>query len=319
MPLFRRQRSNDPRPAAPGPATDPAAGDADARQLLDDALAGRWPEVQSRLEAAGPMDREFFIDVVSDLPGRPGWLDEWVQSRPDSPVALLVRGAHGVRWAWAARGGGRASTVAEDAWEVFFDRLQAAERDLLAAARRDPADPTPWTNLLISGRGLQISLEETTQRFEKAIERERWLPYAHDQMLQKVCAKWSGSSEMMFLFARDTSAEAPEGASVHKIVPLAHLEEWLERSGPPEYFRDRSVQAELVEAADRSVFSGRFGTEKQSMYALQTFAMAFHLAGDRDRAAQLFSRIGDVAVEFPWYYLGDPAAAFSRARAAAEG
>lgn len=330
MPLFRRDRPGDASTTATstataatrgpaGPSVDPAAGDAEGRRLWRDLTAGHWQPVHELLEAAGPFDREFLVDVAAEVPGRPEWLDVWVHERPGSSIPLLVRGAHGVRWAWRARGGGMADTVDARAWDVFFGRLNAAERDLLEAARLAPADPVPWTSLVTSGRGLQISLEELCLRFDQATARERWLPYAHDQMLQGLCAKWAGTSELMFHFASDTTAEAPEGASVHKVVAVAHLEEWLYVGHPSGYFRDPSVVGELVAAADRSVFSPLFGAEKQAASARHAFALVFHLAGDHARAGRLFAGIGDAIADFPWSYLGDPVAAFTRARAAAAG
>ena len=323
MSLFRRDRTGrspaaTESPAPPGRrlAVDPAAGDPDGRRLWRYLADGHWAAAEEVLAAAGPLDREFRVDVATEKPGRPEWLDAWVHERPGSSLPLLVRGAHGVRWAWAARGGAAAGDVDPRAWDVFFGRLNAAERDLLEAARLAPQDPVPWTSLVISGRGLQISLEEICLRFDQATARERWLPYAHDQMLQALCAKWFGSSDLMFHFASDTTAEAPEGSSVHKVVALAHLEEWLYDGHPAGYFQDPPVVAELAAAADRSVFSPRFVPGKQAAYARHAFALVFHLAGDRDRARRLFADIGDVVVEFPWYYLGDPVKAFTRARAA---
>jgi hypothetical protein len=324
MPLFRRDRPGhreaatevSPARRSVGPAVDEAVGDEDGRRLVGHLRAGRWQDAHDVLESAGPFDREFLVDVAADLDGRrPEWLDVWVHERPSSPIPLLFRGAHGVRWAWQARGGGHADQVDPRAWDVFFGRLNAAERDLLEAARMGPEDPVPWCNLLISGRGLQISLEELCLRFEQATARERWLPYAHDQMLQGLCAKWFGTSDMMFHFARDTTEEAPEGASVHKVVALAHIEEWLYTGHPHGYFTDPTTTDEINAAADRSVFSPAFGGEKQSVHARHVFAMAFHLTGDRDRARTLFAQLGDVVAEFPWYYLGDPVEAFKKARA----
>lgn len=326
MPLFRRDRPGRSATATaapgtrtqPGPAVDPAAGDEDARRLLTDLRAGNWQVAHQVLGAARPFDREFLVDAaVHDLDGRPEWLDTWVAERPSSHIPLLVRGAHGVGWAWQARGGGRADDVHPDAWGVFFDRLNGAERDLLDAARMAPEDPVPWSNLLISGRGLQINLEELCLRFDQGTARERWLPYLHDQMLQGLCAKWAGSSDLMFHFARETTGEAPEGASVHKVVAIAHLEEWLHAGHPHGYFADPTVVEDLVAAADRSVFSPLFGGEKQCVYARQAFAMVFHLAHERDRARRLFAELGDTVTDFPWYYLGDPREAFVAARSAA--
>jgi hypothetical protein len=116
-----------------------------------------------------------------------------------------------VFWAWQARGSGRASTVAQDTWPVFYARLVDADRDLARAAAMDVEDPTPHARSIQAALGLDLGLTEKHKRFGEAVRRFRWHRSAHVIMVQATAAKWSGSNQEMFEFARGSSAEAPEG------------------------------------------------------------------------------------------------------------
>jgi len=117
--------------------------------------------------------------------------------------------------------------VAEDAWPLFFSRLQDAEADLARAIELDPEDPTPWEFLLRSGRGLQIETDELVERFQAARARHPEDYRAHQMLLLALCQKWGHSHEMMFDFARQVAEAVSEGSGVHALVPQAHVERWL--------------------------------------------------------------------------------------------
>ena len=80
------------------------------------------------------------------------------------------------------------------------------------------------------------------------------------------------------------------------------------------YIRGGAVLQELRAAADASVFHPAFAPTSTPYNALNAFAMAFWLAGDKDTAARLFERIGDHATRAPWQYRGDPEKVFAVAR-----
>ncbi len=106
-------------------------------------------------------------------------------------------------------------------------------------------------------------------------------------MVQATAAKWSGSNEEMFEFARGSSAEAPEGSSVHAVVPMAHLEKWLNL---PRYT-----------PSDRNIF-----------------AMCFFLMHDYQAQLEQMRLIGPLIQASPWNYQGDPGWAYERARTMAQ-
>jgi len=208
-----------PRSVAPA-VLDRTLGNPRARTLRAQIEAGNWRDAQAFLESLRDWGlRDFFVDVLGDWSGRPPWLDTWCHSSPGSPVPWLIRGVHGVRWAWEARGASTADKVAEDAWPVFVSRLEAAESDLQKAAGLDVRDPAPWSWLITTARGLQREATVERQRFQEAQRRDPLNRSAHVHMLTALCWKWGGSHDAMFDFARQTSAAAPESRLAASSTP----------------------------------------------------------------------------------------------------
>ena len=144
-------------------------------------------------------------------------------------------------------------------------------------------------------------------------------------MIQALARKWGGSHDTMFEFARSESAQAPDGSSVHRVVALAHLEQWLDLPRETQdgqrpqrtYFRRHEVAAEVLRAADRSIRSPAYVPSRATPADRNAFAMCFYQMGEY--LAQ------SVADEPDWsaghcysvarYRL--PSAAYERARTAA--
>jgi hypothetical protein len=325
--LFKKPRgSAAPQAAAaprPGPPVDPLAGDPAAHRFRAELAAGRWQEFHDFLHAERDWDsRDFYLSKLADIPGRPGWLEEWAQAQPDSPLPWLFRGYHSVNWAWQARGSGRANTVAEDTWPVFYARLVDADRELARAAAMDDEDPTPHVRGLQAAIGLNLGQPEKQKRFGEAVRRFRWHRTAHTIMIQATAAKWSGSNKEMFDFARWSSSEAPQGSSVHVVIPQAHLEKWLNlpresddgKARQAQYFRDEQVGGEIRQAAERSIRSPQYQVSRYTPSDRNIFAMCFSLMHDYDAQLEQMHLIGPLIQASPWNYQGDPGLAYERAR-----
>ncbi len=312
MPLFKK-------PTAIHPTLDAANGDDQAWKLRGDLERGDWSSSHQLLERTRDWeDRQFYVDVLADWRGRPAWLDEWLQDRRDSAIPWLIRGAHGLVWAWEARGGGMAETVTEDGFNAFFERLRQAQDDLLRASRLDEADPTPWVYLLIAIRGLEEGLEAGLKCFAQLQARYRWSVYGHIQMLQLLTRKWgAGSHEEMFEFARAASAAAPVGSLVHRVTADAHAERWLylrnweqNRKGAEDYFRKGDVKREILNAAQRSIWAPGFSPPRRAVIDRNMFAFCFIMMCDFKAARREFDAIGPIVTLSPWAMLGDPVAVF---------
>lgn len=302
------------------PILDPALGNPRARALRDRLAQGDWRDAQAFLEGLRVFElRDFFVGVLSNWPGRPAWLDTWCHSNPGSPVPWLIRGVHGVHWAWEARGSTTADKVADGAWPVFAERLRGAESDLQKAAGLDVKDPGPWSWLVTTARALQQGEALERERFEEARRRDTGNLAAHRHFLTALCWKWGGSHEAMFGFAREASAQAPDGSRLHTLVAEAHLERWLaygmeaQAAESAVYLRTPSVVAEVEAAWRRSLGSPRYASPL-GVSDRNLFAFLFWLQLQPARARRELAATGGVVTEGPWQYLGDPVAVFAEAQ-----
>lgn len=320
--LDRKGRKSASAPPAKVPTIQP-----DVAMAHPGALQLRAQLAQGQFEAAleayrqlpTPSLREFHVYAATDerlLEGDdvPRWAHAFVEHHPDESVAWSIRGGLRIAAAWKARSSLRAQYVEESAWPIFFQGLNEAELDLVHATKLDPTDPAPWSKLLKSGRGLQISKEELGDRFVEAARRGDDLLFAHEQILQGLCAKWSGSHESMFQFAREASAASPGGSPLHVLVMDAHFEQWLDLDcKPSEYFfggPDREVET----AAQMSVLHPDFQDDLAHPYAAaarNVAAVVLAMSGARRQSWDQARLIGTRLNDWPWYNLGDPAERFA--------
>ena len=313
MPIFKR------RPKQPGVAADRTLGNALARRLLSEAERGNWQTIRDELSEATDWDeRELLVSVLTETPGAARWTGDWLEAEPDSALALTADGARQVYEAWEVRGGAMTS----DHFDEFHRMLAAAEDRLRAATAADDRDPTPWVFLVMAGRGLEVDLDETEARFGEVTARHPRHRSAHNQMLQALTAKWGGSHDLMFNFARDAAGKSPEGNGMHALVAEAHIERNLafrlseppDREGFEQYWRRPKVAEEIDAAANRSVLSSKFRSYARAAFDRNLFAYCFWMGDNFGPAARLFEQLGDTNSDYPWYYLGDSGVAFARAR-----
>jgi hypothetical protein len=319
--MFRRKRSGPApaqAPAAPAVAFDRWAGDPELPAVAAALARGETGPFETLMASSDHHRREHALDVLVEGLDRLPVLDQWVADNPDSPLPLLLRGAQGIGWAWAARTGKRAHLVEKDAWAVFHGRLRDAEADLTRAARLDRADPLPWGRLVISGRGLEITQDERRVRYDEGERRFPGLAFAADQYLQDVCQKWSGSHEAMFAFARTTATGAQPGDPRHRLVGIAHFERAIECEdveAKNQYRRNPAVQEELIAAAEASALRPGYGATPQERITMNAFAYLLGYFNRADAARPLFEAIGDRPTRHPWSWMAaDPPRAFTSLR-----
>ncbi len=262
--------------------------------------------------------RSFYLDLLAETAPLPV-LDAWCRHDPTSPDAWLLRGVRRIYWAWEARGSDRASTVSEDMWQVFFQRLHAAESDLLWAAELLPEDPEPYGQRISIAMGLGREPDEILACLRAATERDPESYCAYRKAVYALTEKWCGSHETMFELAREAARRATPDNDLALVLITAHLERWLyyrsfdqDAEGARQYLRDRDVRREVGLLYDRTMKPSRL--RKSSQPAWNIAAFWFYLTHDRHRLAFCLERIGDAFTETPWLFAGDPAEAIAAAR-----
>ncbi|MFD7164320.1 hypothetical protein [Streptomyces violascens] len=304
------------------PRVQKDSGDPDVALVRKAAASGDWDTLRGLLEARPETeDRTELVRAAGDTAGVEKWIDRVVEAEPLAALPRLVAGFRYISWGWEARTGASARHVSREQFEVFHARLRTAERQLYEVAEREPLWTSPWLGLQMTGRGLQVGQDAARRRFEAAVRRDRFHLGAHQQQLQQVCDKWSGSHEEMHAFARQSAFGAPGGTLLGQLVAMAHIEQWLslDSGADDSYMRQPVVASSLREAADHSFRHPDFVRSGGWLQVLNTFAMAFSLAGDHGGARECFDATEGRVTESPWHYLGsDPAEAYRERRSAAK-
>lgn len=276
----------------------------DAVRLVQRYRSGDWQSVAAFLEKVTAWeDRSFHLRLLAE---QESYLQDWLDAEPDAPAPLLVRGMHRIQAAWRARGSARAETVTDPGWREFYAQLNQAEDDLQKVAAIAPDDPQPWQSLVTVANGLQLPKEEVLRRFDEVKARALGFRPAYVSVITAVAQKWGGSHALMFDVARDAMKTLPAGSPGRVAIVHAHFLRFQYHAGWEKdevkaraYFKDPSVGAEILEAAEASVLSQAFFPNLDSAWPRVDFAFGLAFAGDGDRmyrrrAATLFRAVGDV-------------------------
>lgn len=293
---------------------DPAASPG-IRRIADDLRAKRYEAVEAAFDRIA-VDRygdalDAILDAMtggraSDLPTALDAVRVW-QDDPGKGAfhAAMLLGRGSVREGWRVRGGKVAYDVKEDAWPVFISQLENADRLFDEAARVRPGHPEPWVGLLSTTRGLQLDDDDTGRRFQSLLERAPLHVQGHVLMLENLKAKWGGSHEAMFAFAREQAGRAPEGHVLGGLVVHAHwemrnLRYWADDDDADAYFRQADVVRDIIQVWRRTGGSGRHVPDADSRVFYNLMAATLALCGQRELARQALRMMKGQCVEWPW-------------------
>jgi hypothetical protein len=302
----------DSHPSLPPPDFEVASAFPEAGWLRQAAAVWDWATIRHYVDGLPPgTDRTFAVGVLSKVPGFDGCLRERLATAPDDVLALTVLGAHEVRAGWEIRTTARADKVSREQFAGLHRHLRQAEQLLIRATALDPTYDAAWAERLTTAMGLQLGQNESRRRYDRLAAYHPHHLTGQGRLLQKLCPKWGGSWEAAHGFARDCLLRAPEGAMNGGMVAEAHMEHRLSLQGKAreEYLHQDFVRAELVEAADRSIFHPHFHHGYGWTTVQGYFAALFSLMGDTARAAACFHALGNLASDYPWSDLGRDAAA----------
>ena len=269
--------------------------------------------LQHTLDARTWDDRSHVVDVFAGVSLRaPQWLDDWEASAPDDGGLALVRAATGIHRAWEHRSRMQASDVSQEQFEAFHATLADTTALLQRAADLLPGDPEPWALALVHARGLEAPPEVWHDYLSSVRAADPWHYGGHRAAMELLTAKWFGSHEEMYDFARRVAAEAPEDARV-RTLPLAAVLEQMASGDTVAAVADPAT-AEAVDLAHAWVEANQ--DRGQHVVAVHRNALVFvlfHCRRFREAYDQLVA-VGPYATSVPWGYYGEARAVFLQYR-----
>ncbi|MFF2849763.1 hypothetical protein ACFVT5_26005 [Streptomyces sp. NPDC058001] len=304
LPVPRRQKN--------GMYTLRALGDRRVLALVEAADAGEWDAVKAALVPFDLGRDHQVLGELADLGGVQDWIGQAVaEDKEHRATALLISGTRHIIWGWEARTAERAVNVTQEQWRVFHERLDIAEEQLFEAAELRPEWVTPWRRLLTSGRGMSLSRTVKETRFEAALRREPLDLETHVEWLSQSQPRWGGEPGEALAFARDAFTRAPQGHRLGCVIPMAHIEDWVESEGG-DCLQTPQIQAELRDAADHSILHPAYARRPGWQHDFNTFAMALSLAGERHTVRRVFQALDGAYTSWPWTHFAEPEKQFAR-------
>lgn len=288
----------DDSPVAP---LDPMLGSAEASAVHAQLRAGRTEalfELLAPCRDAAWDARSFYLDLLVEHTPLEA-LEAWVRAHPDHALGHLTLGARQVDWAWEARGTGFPHEVSPEAQRLTAQRLERAEASLMRAIQLDPADPSPYPQLMVVGRATGRGEGFARDCFEQALRRDARHWQAHYGYFMSLTRKWGGSHEAMFDFARQIARNAPVGDDLGALPIVAWYERWLamerlegDKEGARRMLKSPEVLAEATQAYERSIGSSRNAPRWTTVWIRNWAAVWFYLTEDKPRLDRELRRLG---------------------------
>ncbi len=185
------------------------------------------------------------------------------------PLLPVLRGRFYTSYAWDARGDGFQSTVKEENWPVFFERLERAEAEMaraVAMGSQDPAIPKVMSSV---AQGLHHDRGELDEWFEVGRRLEPGDYWWYTRKLDWLQARWYGSDEELLDFARGLRKEGNWGVRAPMALLDAHD---MLAKGPPkqnDYFMQQAVCDEIASLYDDFLQRYPDAGYDRSMYAMR--------------------------------------------------
>jgi hypothetical protein len=311
-PLGRARR----RSARSGHFLDPALDDTELASVRDQLAQGRWSETRTLLARTGDdWDRRGHrVVALAQASGAAAWTRDWLLAEPESPDAATLL-----------------------ACATVFAALRRKESEGRAreacgeAARRDPADPTPWLSLLLLARTLGTE-EETSRLFQEVRTRHPHHHHAHHLMAARLAERRPEAGQdplhEVYDFAARAAERAPADSPLAILPVVAHAERYRVLAEIRREPADPADSAHWTGRRARQVLKGAFDwwleweseDHPRNRVDLNFLAHAQWHDGRVAEAAALFHRIGPHITPAPWSYPDrDPRQAFLAARNAALG
>jgi hypothetical protein len=283
----------------------------DAKSALDELRSGQAGRTRSLLAKTRGVwaERGLWTELVRRTPIKA--LEKWCRSDPKNPDAWLLSGFARIPWAWQARSAARAGEVAKWQWELFSERLELAQSDLVRAIDLYPEDPTPWAGLIWIERGGGSGAEPIFELFAEGIPRDPSNYLIHKNTIMALTAHWHGNHQMMLRQAREAAALAAPSNDLAGLIAFGHYYVHFYRrlfdnsnSSARQYARDPTVQQEVARAFDQVLAARRGPLPLSSVSSWNFFGCWFWLAKDGPRLRKCFDLLKKRYTQDPWEYFG---------------
>lgn len=216
---------------------------------------------------------------------------DWLKAKPQSIAAHVSYADFLVEYAWHARGTGFASTVTEEGWKLFRERLAEADRILQQGKTLEEKDPQ-WARVaLIVGRGQGADAEDLDKLADEASAIEPTFWGYHTERATSLLPRWYGKPGDWERYAEKVAAR-PEGLGdevyARIVISVAGYHENVFKQTNASWPKTREglkkLRAKYPKSLELLGYCAKFGA----------------LAGDRDFSKEAFAEIGTKYLPSSW-------------------
>ena len=260
-------------------------------------IASRLREQKSRSYTGGWQLSDFYRYLSDDWatmePSKEEWLfgliRQWIKLKPESITPRIVLARVYMALAWAARGGGWASTVTPEGRNVFIDNLIKAQEVLQQAEKLESKDPELDAVFMNVGFALGKSQFEMEPLFLKGIDIERNYHSLYLVMANYLQPKWHGWDGELEAFA-DRAAhltKEQEGESLYAIVAQVAIPK--SKTANPDDFLKFKFSYDRIKQG----FGDILQRYPRADYYRNCYCFIAAIHKDKETAVQLFDKIGN--------------------------
>lgn len=150
---------------------------------------------------------------------------EWRKKYPKSPHAALVEVGAWIEHAWDARGRSYASTVKQDQWKVFAERIDEAKKRLDASKKYAPSNPIWYDHAITIATTQQWDKPKLGELIDEAIRKHPASMQMYFSAVNALHPKWGGDWSLVERLARKAvkNTSGKEGLSYYARVYWAAL------------------------------------------------------------------------------------------------
>ena len=131
----------------------------------------------------------------------------WIKQRPTSVMPRIILAEVWRAYAWKARGTGFASTVKEENWAPFKERLEKTNEILAEAATLDDKSPEWYLTSLLAARGQGGDREAFEQLYQQSVALEPNYYYLYQAKAGYLLPQWYGEPGEWERFAEAAADE----------------------------------------------------------------------------------------------------------------
>ena len=213
------------------------------------------------------------------------------KAAPKETLSALIEAQYWIDYAWHARGSAYASSVSEDGWRMFHERIAKAEVVLSESKPYASSNPIWYENMLIVKSVGKASRRERDALFMEGVQKFSWYVPLYFVMAEYLAPWWGGNWEMIDNMASWSVEQTKPsmGTAMYTRIYWAISEHYTQ---VPNVFQTTKAKWPKMKQGFDDL-TNRF----PSMWNLNAYARFACDAGDRATYLTLRKRIGDDGID----------------------